>query len=130
MTNLCSPNSKLMNPEKKLYSLIDINFFLMLLGLFPLRSVPTSKIIIYFHKNNLSIAIQPVEIWKTEMLEIPNYEAMRMEIEQSMFPHTRMQIDLEFYPDNKYPVSKKVMNKIARVNKALGKRGKNPEEIK
>ena len=127
MTNLHSGNSKLMNPKKKLYSLIDVNLFLLILGILPLGRVPTSKIIINFLNDKLSVAIQPVEIWRTEILTIPDYDRFSMNYEESLFPYTKlMHFDIEFhFPDGmpKTMVTKKKLSTMHKMDKALLKRG-------
>lgn len=124
MNSLNVPNSKILNSEKKVYSLHAINCFLGMLGLLPFGKVPTSKIIIHFHELKLSVAIQPIEVWKTKILRIPNYAKMQYDLAESVYPYTKlMHFDLEFHFNKREMNDKKIAKKMNRINKALNKRG-------
>lgn len=83
------PNSRLPRENEPIKDLRQINYILKFLGLFPLKHVPSSKLTIHFWNKKTTIIIEPLTIWKSEILYIPDTTRMTIIKEESVYPDTR-----------------------------------------
>lgn len=120
--NSSTRNSKLMIPQKKLYRLVDINYFLGILGINRLSSMPTSLVIIHFWKKQFSALIQPVDVWRHDTIELPDYDLMRFVFHDILSPTTGFaHFDMAYHFSEKK--SKDLNTMMVRIDKVLAKRG-------